>query len=199
MWSSQWWLRLKQSQIKLEKCFRGLNGIRTRGFCFSAAVLHCSSTAGWWSTAALTQRPRLTFDSHLKTALCKGWWNVEDKHLNALREILDWIRSLKWRIQQSTITVINIPIQIRLNSYSFTQRFIIKQYLRKRKHFPCFYRVIETRLSISTRIFLELFSKRTYKVGYKVTRTTFNSLNYLSKTERQIQTSYKICMAIRIQ
>ena len=40
MWSSQLWLRFKQSQIKPEKCFRGFNGIRTRGLCVSAVVLH---------------------------------------------------------------------------------------------------------------------------------------------------------------
>ena len=33
MWSSQLWLRFKQSQIKPEKCLRGFNGIRTRGLC----------------------------------------------------------------------------------------------------------------------------------------------------------------------
>ena len=40
MWSSQLWLRFKQSQSKPEKCFRGFNGIRTHGLCVSAAVLH---------------------------------------------------------------------------------------------------------------------------------------------------------------
>ena len=39
-WSSQLWLRFKQSQSKPEKCFRGFNGIRTHGLCVSAAVLH---------------------------------------------------------------------------------------------------------------------------------------------------------------
>ena len=40
MWSSQLWLRFKQSQSKPEKCFLGFNGIRTQGLCVSAAVLH---------------------------------------------------------------------------------------------------------------------------------------------------------------
>ena len=40
MWSSQWWLRFKQSQSKPRKCVRGFNGIRTHGLCISAAVLH---------------------------------------------------------------------------------------------------------------------------------------------------------------
>ena len=40
MWSSRFWLRFKQSQIKPEKCFRGFIGIRTHGLCVSAAVLH---------------------------------------------------------------------------------------------------------------------------------------------------------------
>ena len=40
MWSSQLWLRFKQSQSKPEKCFRGFNRIRTHGLCVSAAVLH---------------------------------------------------------------------------------------------------------------------------------------------------------------
>ena len=39
MWSSQLWLLFKQSQSKAEKCFRGFNGIRTHGFCVSAAML----------------------------------------------------------------------------------------------------------------------------------------------------------------
>ena len=37
-WSSQLWLRFKQSQGKLLKCFRSFNGIRTHGFCVSAVV-----------------------------------------------------------------------------------------------------------------------------------------------------------------
>ena len=40
MWSSQLWLQFKQSQIKPKKCFQGFNGIRARGLCVSAAVLH---------------------------------------------------------------------------------------------------------------------------------------------------------------
>ena len=40
MWSSQLWLRCKQSQSKPEKCFRAFNGIQTHGLCVSAAVLH---------------------------------------------------------------------------------------------------------------------------------------------------------------
>ena len=40
MWSSQLLLRFKQSQIKPEKCFRGLNRIRTHGLCVSTAVLN---------------------------------------------------------------------------------------------------------------------------------------------------------------
>ena len=40
MWSSQLWLRFKQSQGKPGKCFRGFNGIRTHGLCISATVLH---------------------------------------------------------------------------------------------------------------------------------------------------------------
>ena len=32
MWSSQLWLRFKQSQSKPEKCFWGFKGIRTHGF-----------------------------------------------------------------------------------------------------------------------------------------------------------------------
>ena len=40
MWSSQLWLRFKQSQIKPHKCFRGFNRIRTHGLCVSAVVLH---------------------------------------------------------------------------------------------------------------------------------------------------------------
>ena len=39
-WSSQLWLRFKQSRIKPEKCFRDFNGIRTHGLCVSAVVPH---------------------------------------------------------------------------------------------------------------------------------------------------------------
>ena len=41
VWSSQLWLRFKQSQLgKPEKCYRGFNGIQIHGFCISAAVLY---------------------------------------------------------------------------------------------------------------------------------------------------------------
>ena len=40
-WSSQLWLRFKQSQSKPQKCFQGFTGIRTHGLCVKcAAVLH---------------------------------------------------------------------------------------------------------------------------------------------------------------
>ena len=37
MWSSQLWLRFKQSQSKPEKCFRAFNGIRTHAHCSANA------------------------------------------------------------------------------------------------------------------------------------------------------------------
>ena len=40
MWSSQLYLRFKQSHSMPEKCFRGFNGIRTLDLCVSVAVLH---------------------------------------------------------------------------------------------------------------------------------------------------------------